>query len=494
MTGTRSISGAVAVTLGLVLAASPAVAQDAETLRRELEQLRRSFQEMQQKQQQAIDALTDRLRRLEAQPQPVTAQPPTAPATTAPPAVAPTAPAPVAQTPGGFQTGPLTPMDILRPRQPFGLYQQRGAGQLLFDMGVTGDFVGNLVNKKLERTQLGTFAGRENRFFPREVELNLFGQIDPFARADVRIEAGEEERGAATRVSLAEATITLLTLPYGTQAKFGQLRNRFGWSNAIHEHDLPWVDRPDVYRIFLGEEGLVEKGLEATWVPDFLPVYLEVLGGVFTSDNETAFGGGRLSHPLVTGRARAYFDLSDTSAIQLGTSVASGDTTDNLRNTLLGYDVKYKYRPDGWLHPLLTLGSEGIYSIRRVSRSTDTTGLVDTDGDGVADTEVTTSSVSRRTLHRFGFYGWGEVQPWRRWAFGLRYDRTQYPVDPGYQWAIEPYLSFFPSEFLRFRLGFKHTERSRDTVFDPDGPRARVGNELFLQGTFILGAHPAHQF
>ena len=29
-------------------------------------------------------------------------------------------------------------------------------------------------------------------------------------------------------------------------------------------------------------------------MPDFLPFYLEVLGGVFNGDNETAFGYGRL--------------------------------------------------------------------------------------------------------------------------------------------------------------------------------------------------------
>ena len=111
----------------------------------------------------------------------------------------------------------------------------------------------------------------------------------------MRIEAGEEAPGAETGVSLAEATITLLALPWGTQAKLGQMRNRYGWSNVVHEHDLPWVDRPDVYRIFFGEEGLVEKGGEATWVPDFLPFYLEVLGGVFNGDNETAFGYGRIT-------------------------------------------------------------------------------------------------------------------------------------------------------------------------------------------------------
>src|SRR5207247_1050502 len=125
--------------------------------------------------------------------------------------------------------------EVLRPRQPFSLYQQRGAGQLLFDMGIAGDFIAAFAPHNVEKAGAGTFGNRTNRVFPREVEVGLFGQVDPFARAEVRIETGEEAR--ETTISLAEAHVTLLALPYGFQAKFGQMRNRFGLTNATHEHD-----------------------------------------------------------------------------------------------------------------------------------------------------------------------------------------------------------------------------------------------------------------
>src|SRR5437667_5452703 len=456
----------VAFALAVLLIPAVVGAQDTEALRRELEQLRRQQQEY----QKAIEALSQRLQKLESQPAPTTAQPP-------PPGT------PLAQSPSNptSQMTPLTPMDIARPRQPFGLYQQRGAGQLLFDMGITGDFVGNITQKNVEKAQGGTFSGQENRFFPREVELSLFGQIDPYASAVVRIEAGEEARGADTGVHLAEAHVTLLTLPFGTQARFGQVRNRFGYSNEIHEHDLPWVDRPNVMRNFFGAEGLHEKGIEMTLVPN-LPFYIEALAGVFNGDNETAFGRTSLQAPLVTGRLRTFLELGNEHALQLGVSVANGQTPERLPSTILGWEGRYKYRPESWLHPLVTLTTEGLYSWRQFNV------VVDADGDGVTD------FLQKKQKNRWGWYLGGEVQPWRRWAGGLRFDWSQYPENPGAERSFEPYISFWPSEFLRFRAAYKRTDRTHRDGFDLNGGSARTVDEFLLQASFILGAHPAHPF
>lgn len=460
------------------LPGGPAVAQETDALRRELEQLRRELERTREEYRRTIDAMSERLRRLEAQPPPGT--------TTGPAPAAPTSPAPPLPPAGTTQAPPapsptLGPAELLRPRPPFALADRRGAAQLLFDIGVSADFIANLTQRNVDQANAGSFPGRENRLFPREIELNLFGQVDPYAAGVVRIEAGEEEPGEQAAVSLAEAYFTLLTLPGGTQLRVGQLRNRFGLLNEFHRDGLPQPDVPNVLLRFLGEEGLRERGAELTWVPP-LPFYLEALVGVFNGDNDTAFGRGKLSEPLLTGRLRTFFEPTETSAIQVGVSGAHGRTAERRSSNLAGFDVKYKYRPEGWLHPLLTLAAEGLYSIRRTAVGEDL------DGDGVADVE------SKRTRRRFGWYGYAELQPWRRWAFGARYDATQYPLDPGREWALEPYLTFFPSEFLRFRLAYKHTERSSSEAFAAAGGSARVADEVFLQGTFILGAHPAHPF
>jgi hypothetical protein len=450
----------VVIWLASVLVPGLAAAQDADALRRELDQLRRQ----QEQYQKAIETLSERLKRLESQP--------------APSAVAPVpAPGAVAQPAPGPTTAPPSLIDLARPRQPFALYGQRGSGQLLFDMGVVGDFVGNITQSNVDQADGGTFTGRENRFFPREVEMSFFGQIDPYAYGEVRIEAAEEFEDGTREIhlGLAEAHLTLLTLPWGTQAKIGFLRNRFGLLNQLHQHALPQIDRPDVLVQFLGEEGLRESGMELTWVPP-LPFYLEALAGVFNGDNEESFGHGSLKSPLVTGRLRTFFELNDSNAIQLGVSGATGETEDGRRNTLAGFDLKYKLRPEGWRNPLLTIGGEALYGNRLVE-------VFDDAGVG-----------EQRRRDRFGWYAYAEVQPWRRWLGGVRYDNTQYPVEPGRQWAVEPYVAFMPSEFLMFRLGYKHTERSHPFMGTDGQGSARIVDEFLFQASFILGAHPAHPF
>src|SRR4030095_13228554 len=96
---------------------------------------------------------------------------------------------------------------------------------------------------------------------------------------------------------------------------------------------------PTVLTRCRGEEALVGRGAEVTWVAP-LPFFLEALVGVFDGDNETLFGRGKLNEPLLTGRLRTFFELGALGAVQLGVSAASGTTAERRRDTILGADVK----------------------------------------------------------------------------------------------------------------------------------------------------------
>jgi hypothetical protein len=339
-------------------------------------------------------------------------------------------------------------MELARPREPFELYRQRGPGQLLFDIGVVGDFVGDFTSSKW-RTRTRAPSRAAATASSRARSRSLFGQIDPYARGVVILEAGEEFEGGdrSFNVQLAEAYLTLLTLPFGTQAKLGKMLTRFGLLNEVHEHDFPQTDRPDVLTQFFGEEGLNESGLELSWVAP-LPFYLQFLAGVFNGQNEVAFGSDSFRFPLVTGRVRTFFDLGAFGGLQFGGSLATGYTAEDLRSWVWGVDLKYKLTPEGWRWPLLTVAGEALFTDRKVVVP-GMDPVIDPDTGEVIDPG---SPAGQRTLKRHGFYVYAEVQPWKRWLGGVRYDSTEYAVAEGNQWSIEPYIAFMPSEFLRFRL------------------------------------------
>jgi hypothetical protein len=153
-----------------------------------------------------------------------------------------------------------------------------------------------------------------------------------------------EDGTRSSNVSLAEAHLTLLTLPFGTQLKLGQMRTRLGLLNESHAHDRPFIDTPSVLVRFFGDEGLVEKGAELVWVAP-LPVYLQAIVGLFDGDNEVAFGRGSLRDPLVTRRLRTFLELGDTSALQLGVSGATGTTEARQRASYGGVDAAHRRQP-----------------------------------------------------------------------------------------------------------------------------------------------------
>jgi hypothetical protein len=425
--------------------------------------MKKQFDDMKREYQKAIDQMSERLNRVESRP---------------PQAAAPAAPSMPSAA------------DLLRPREPYALYSAGGKGQLLFDVGVIGDFIGDFSGQSSNPYQpLATFPGQAQRFFPREVELGFWGAVDPYARAYVIIEAGEEfdptNRTSEFGVELAEAAVTLTALPWGFQDKLGLMRVRYGLLNQYHDHDLPQPDRPAVLVNFFGQEGLTESGNELSWVPD-LPFYLEGIFGIFNGDNEVAFGSASFRNPLFTGRLRTFLDFGDLGALQIGGSVAAGTTSQGLSDTILGFDAKYKLTPEGWRHPLLTVAGEWLQAWRK-----DLVTTVSFDPDTGEEFETT----SRQKTTPSGFYVYAEVQPFQRWLGGVRYDNAEYLQFSGRQWAVEPYIAFKPSEFLRFRLAYKHTHFNAAASANLGGPEgAQSINEVLLQATFILGAHPSHAF
>src|SRR5213079_579517 len=87
-------------------------------------------------------------------------------------------------------------------------------------------------------------------------EASFQAIVDPYARADFFISFGEEG------VDLEEGFVTFPTLPCGLLMKAGKMRAAFGKVNTLHNHVLPWTDRPLVTgNLVGGEDGIDDAGI-----------------------------------------------------------------------------------------------------------------------------------------------------------------------------------------------------------------------------------------
>jgi hypothetical protein len=84
----------------------------------------------------------------------------------------------------------------------------------------------------------------------------------------------------------------------------------------------------------------------------------------------------------------------------------------------------------------------------------------------------------------WGAYLLGQQQFNRDLFFGLRLDYTQDPNNQDAEaYGFTPYVSWYWSEFLRFRLQYQHKRGDVPTE-----------NNVFLQTTWVFGAHPPHPY
>ncbi|PYV23266.1 MAG: hypothetical protein DMG24_14425 [Acidobacteria bacterium] len=316
------------------------------------------------------------------------------------------------------------------------------------DVSVIGDFLGS--------------AGRNPvRPVPalemHESEVGLQAIVDPYARADFFLSFGEEG------VNLEEGFITFTALPAGLVAKVGKMRSAFGKVNTLHNHVLPWTDRPLVTENLVGgEDGIDDAGLSVTRIlPAPKDIFLEGTAQVFRGDSADVFKSSRNSDVSLVGHLRGYRDLTESTNVDLGLSYARGhnDLGSAFRTQLYGMDATVRWKPlrRAIYHSFLGR-TELIWSQR----------------EQVGNVQ-----------QAFGFYTSGDYQVARRWFVGGRYDRSDQArnaalTDSGFS-AI---LTYWPSEFSQVRGQYRFARYADN----------REGNELRFQFQFSLGAHGAHPF
>jgi len=331
------------------------------------------------------------------------------------------------------------------------------------DISLIGDYIGTV--------------GRNNVAPSRALELHesevgMQAIIDPYARADAFISFRE------TCVNLEEAYVTFTSLPAGLLMKVGKMRANFGKVNTIHNHALPYIDRPlATNNLVGGEDGIDDAGIS---ISRFLPApknwFMEGTAQVYRGDSDDLFTSYRRQDVSAVGHVRAYRDLTESTNLDLGISYARGHSagitslspSDFLTN-LYGADVTLRWKPlRRAIYKNFLFRTELFWSARDQLSALNTF----------------------ETQHAFGMYSSAEYRVNRRWTVGGRFDRSGHATaanltDTGFSGI----LTYWPSEFSQIRGQYRYGHLGLANPGDFSN-----ANEFLFQFLFVMGAHGAHPF
>ncbi|MCP4634721.1 MAG: hypothetical protein GY855_17470 [candidate division Zixibacteria bacterium] len=197
-----------------------------------------------------------------------------------------------------------------------------------------------------------------------EIEINIGGYLNPYARADIVIGWHGEHNAEIEEV---HATI-LRGLPLNTNLRVGKYLLEYGRLNPVHPHAYSFIKRPLPHELFFGEEGLSDMAIRTSFALPIGSAFTELMGGVLKGDalanheHEDAGHEGdeheqeseaKRNVGLFT-RLTTSMAVSESSELAIGGSALNAvhgftedtiNTPKQLRSWLIGGDIKYKYKP-----------------------------------------------------------------------------------------------------------------------------------------------------
>jgi hypothetical protein len=330
------------------------------------------------------------------------------------------------------------------------------------DISLIGDFIGTAGHNVVSPSRSLEL---------HESEVGMQAIIDPYARADAFISFGE------TGVNVEEGYVTFTSLPAGLLMKVGKMRADFGKVNTIHNHALPYIDRPlATDNLVGGEDGIDDAGISISrFVPAPKNWFLEGTGEVFRGDSSTVYAANRREDLSVVGHVRGYRDLSESTNLDLGVSYSRGhsnlglDLGSNFFTNLYGVDATLRWKPlRRAIYKNFLLRTEVFWSAR----------------DQLSPVNIF------QTQHAFGMYTSAEYRVNRRWTVGGRFDRSGRATNGNLtDTGFSGILTYWPSEFsqIRGQYRFGHLALANPGDFS-------LANEFLFQFLFVMGAHGAHPF
>ena len=319
------------------------------------------------------------------------------------------------------------------------------------DIGVIGDFQGSYISK-----------GNKNfNAYLNETELSLQATVDPYARADFFLSFARDPETGKYGVEVEEGYLTTLSLPAQLQLKVGKFREAVGRINPTHPHALPFIDLPNAYINYFGNEGLNDEGASLSWLIPNKKFYQEIVFQVTSGLSESpSFYRGDNNHLIYLGHLKNFFTLSDNATLELGLTGITGPNDSSRTTSIAAADLTYKWKPVQMnTYRSVTWQSEFYYGHANLMENV--------------------------SVNSFGLYSFLQYQLAKRWFLTGRYDYAQKPYDKDIvEQAYSLTAGWYATEFSKIELEGKTTD---DNV-------AKRYYQAWLRWIFVIGAHGAHQY
>ena len=295
-----------------------------------------------------------------------------------------------------------------------------------------------------------------------EAEIAAQSVVDPYARADFFFSIARDPETGKFGLDLEEGYLTSLDLPAELQLKAGKFRSTFGKINNIHPHALPFVDVPNVYVNYLGDEGLNDEGLSLSWlVPNPLDFYQELtLEATAGPEDNPSFVRSTSNRYLYLAHLKNFWDLTDNATLELGLTGTAGPNDSAFTTVLGGVDATYKWKPVQFnTYQSFVLQGEVIWSHAGLS--------------------------GEKTENSWGGYLLGTYQIGKRWFLSGRFDYSNLPDNAAFvERAYSGILGWYATEFQKIEVQYKAaTSNSYSSI-----------NQVMLRSIFVIGAHGAHAY
>jgi hypothetical protein len=319
------------------------------------------------------------------------------------------------------------------------------------DIGVIGDFQGSYISR-----------GKRNfDFYLNETEVSLQAAVDPYVRADFFLSFARDPETGKYGVEVEEGYLTTLSLPARLQLKVGRFRSAIGRLNTVHPHALPFIDMPNAFVNYFGDEGLKDEGASLSWLLPTKAFYQELLFQVTSGYSESpAFARSEKNRLLYVSHLKNFFTLNDDNTLEVGLSGLSGPNDSARVSNMAAVDITYKWKPVKLnTYHSLTWQSELFFNNANL--------------------------MDNFSVNSFGMYSFLQYQLAKRWFLTGRYDYAQKPYDKTIKEnAFSLTAGWYATEFSKIEFETKTTDDNIDKRF----------YQAWLRWIFVIGAHGAHQY